>query len=679
MRFKYCSHCCFFQMNTKHMLFILGSLFISQAFGMFTVENVVFQKTNEIFINDAHWSVTFVHDLRPFQNLINKIKNDIEHTGHIMKAVTNLYKSRNYTGYVETFLSLHVETEMLTEAYKSIYDNFDEYQSLSVDSKKNKRSLLPIVGQLMSNLFGTVSEDDLENINRNIKALASNQKQIIHDLDVSLSVLNLTRMQVAENRRSIMDLVVVVQKLDAKIVELGQVFEQKFGRLEQFINTYLQFQLILDEIKLTIQNGVIYLENLKSELSMLSMHHLSTNTISPKNLKELLLDVDSKLPNNFELPRNPRKDIWYFYKTLTCITYLEDNEIRIILQIPLINTKEEYELYKVHNLPLPLHHMSTNMSQTDILVKYSLETDMLLVSEDRSKFSLLSENAFQMCSSYHFQFCNPETAFYQANMNKFCVMALFTQSLQDIKTFCRQMVVLDQKLPVTKYLSHGIWIVVTNKPLTFTINCQIDDIKISDVKIVPPFGIIQLNNTCKASNKYLRLPEYFGKRSVFERSDPLRALLKLRNISHFSIWSDSKTEFSKLKSINMPAHLTGLKEIPMQSFLRETRAYKTIDFDDENSGSYWTFVAIIIVVSVLIIIVIGWYIARKRKYHVSKIIGKRLANVHDLERVEVKQSPSSGEDIEMSALIENRNVNNDLEGQQNSFRRTDATLAWIQK
>ena len=56
---------------------------------------------------------------------------------------------------------------------------------------RDKRSLIPIIGQLMSTLFGTVSESDLENIDRNIKVLASNQEQIIHDLDVSFSVLNL--------------------------------------------------------------------------------------------------------------------------------------------------------------------------------------------------------------------------------------------------------------------------------------------------------------------------------------------------------------------------------------------------------------------------------------------------------------------------------------------------------
>ena len=157
----------------------------------------------------------------------------------------------------------------------------------------------------MSTLFGTVSESDLENIDRNIKVLAHNQEQIIHDLDVNLSVLNLTRMQVIENRRSIMDLIIVIQKFDDKIRKIGQTFEQKFVRLEQFVHTYLQFQMIIDEIRLSTQDAIFYLESLKPELNMLSMHHLSRSTISPKDLKKLLIEVESKLLNNFELPRNP--------------------------------------------------------------------------------------------------------------------------------------------------------------------------------------------------------------------------------------------------------------------------------------------------------------------------------------------------------------------------------------
>ena len=660
-----------FQINVM-FTFVLGSLIISHALGIFTSENVVFQKTNEVFINDAKWSVTFVHDLRPFQKLINQIKNDLVHTDEIVKTITNFYESSNMTGYVETFKSLHIEVDLLTDTYNSVYDNFAEYQSLSVNGHRSQRSLIPIIGQLMSTLFGTMSENDLENINRNIKALAGNQKQIIHDLDVSLSVLNLTRMQVSENRRSIMDLIIVVQKLDRKIFDLQQVFSAKFVRLEQFVHTYLQFQMILDEIKQTTQDAVFYLESLKSELNMLSMQHLSTNTISPKDLKELLIEVESKLPNNFELPRNPRKDIWYFYKTLTSITYLEDNEIRIVLKIPLINTKEEYEVYRIYNLPLP---MATK--QTNIMLKYTLETDMLMVSKDRSKFSLLTESAFHMCNSFHYRFCNPETAFYQANINRFCVVALFMQNQRDIKTFCKQMVILDQKLPLTSYLSYGLWIVVTNVPLTFTINCQSQKPKTYDIKIESPFGIIKLNNTCKASNKYLQLPEYFGKHSYFERSDPLQALLKLHNITNFSIWNDSKTDFVKIKSLKLPSHLLDLKEIPMQNFLHETGIYKSVNVDNVKSSTNWTIVAIISIASVLCIIIIVWFMLRKFKcIQMNRIIGKRWANNHDFERVNVKHSPSDGEDVEMSAILRERNGVDDLEGQQTSFKRTDATLAW---
>ena len=213
-----------------------------------------------------------------------------------------------------------------------------------------------------------------------------------------------------------MDLVKVIQKLDSKIRQLQQSFEQKFVRLEQFIHTYLQFQMILDEIRITTQDAVFYLQSLKTELNMLSMHHLSTDTISPHNLKKLLIVIESKLPNNVELPRNPRKDIWYYYKTLACMTYLQSKAIRIVLKIPLINTKESYEVFKVHNLPLPSD--SINSNQTDVLLKYELEAEMLIVSKDKTTFSILSDYTYRMCTNHHYQFCNPETAFYQTNINK---------------------------------------------------------------------------------------------------------------------------------------------------------------------------------------------------------------------------------------------------------------------
>ena len=146
--------------------------------------------------------------------------------------------------------------------------------------------------------------------------MAKNQEQIVHDLDVSLSVLNMTRIQVSENMRSIMDLKICIQKLDEKMFKLQENLERKLTRLGQFIHTYLQFQMFFGEIKKTIQNAIFYIRNLKTDINMLALNYLSTRTISPGDLKALLVELQSKLAMNYELPKDPNIDIWYFYKTV---------------------------------------------------------------------------------------------------------------------------------------------------------------------------------------------------------------------------------------------------------------------------------------------------------------------------------------------------------------------------
>ena len=115
----------------------------------------------------------------------------------------------------------------------------------------------------------------------------------------------------------------------------------------------------------------------------------------------------------------------------------------------------------------------------------------------------------------------------------------------------------------------------------------------------------------------------------------------------------------------------------MQNFLREAGIYKSVNVDNVKSSTNLTAVAIISIASVLCTIIIVWFILRKFKCNqMGCIIGKCWANNHDFERVNVKHSPPDVEDVEMSAILKEQNGVDDLEGQQTSFKRTDATLAW---
>ena len=566
---------------------------------------------------------------------------------------------------------MQIEVNLLTDTYQSIYKTFEDYKTLHKGTDRVKRSVLPFVGQLMSTLFGTMSENDLENINRNINVLAENQEQIVHDLDISLSVLNMTRIQVSENRRSIMDLIICIQKLDRKIYKLQGNLEGKLTRLGQFIHTYLQFQMIFDEIKLTVQNAIFYIGNLKSELNMLSMNHLSTSTISPGKLKALLIEIQSKLPMNYELPKDPKMDIWYFYKTLSCVTYMEDDQIRIVLKVPLINTKEKYDVFKVHNIPVPFYNTSKLGKVKHLLFKYELEAEVLMISKNREEYALLSENDYYMCNSYKLPFCNPKTVFYPTNMNKLCVMALFMHVEVDVRKFCKQTVVLHQKLPLAKYLSSGIWLVVTNENLKFTVSCQSGDTESTEVHVEAPFGILHLNNTCRASNSYLRLLGHSDKSSTFENSDALKSVLKLRKLTQFNIGHKFKDNFENFSKIEIPSHLLHLKEVPMQSLIHGIRQLRKVDV---AHTTFWTFtnVALIILFTVIGVVLFRYIIKLKIKSSHSFCL-KRRVDEHETT-VTVLKLPTK--DVKEESVPLNSGGGSTTRKDQTFLGQTDAVLAW---
>ena len=138
--------------------------------------------------------------------------------------------------------------------------------------------------------------------------------------------------------------------------------------------------------------------------------------------------------------------------------------------------------------------------------------------------------------------------------------------------------------------------------MTFTISCQVSESKVTNIKITPRVGIVWLNNTCKATNKYLQLPEYFGKSGIFDRLDPLKSLLKLHNISQFVMLET--LHMTKLKCMKIPSRLTGLKEIPIESFIRGANNYEAVIVDNKDDKIWKIALFIIIAVIVLIFIII---------------------------------------------------------------------------
>ena len=103
-----------------------------------------------------------------------------------------------------------------------------------------------------------------------------------------------------------------------------------------------------------------YLGQLQLKLNMLSMGHLSPRVIDLNNLRILLSDIKSKLPPHLRLPKDEKRDIWQYYQFLTCSTVLEKDRMLVILNVHLMDLTGKFDIYKIHNLPVPVHNMTTS-------------------------------------------------------------------------------------------------------------------------------------------------------------------------------------------------------------------------------------------------------------------------------------------------------------------------------
>lgn len=146
----------------------------------------------------ARWLVTFVHDLEPFWYFLGRVNDDILSADTVAKTLIHNYLKPEQHGFRGTISYLQKELQNLKDIQNSIIYNYKDYKALGA---RNKRSVLPLGGRILSFLFGTLSEFDLDNVRRAVNDISRQQQSIIHVLEDQMTILNVSRVQISENRR----------------------------------------------------------------------------------------------------------------------------------------------------------------------------------------------------------------------------------------------------------------------------------------------------------------------------------------------------------------------------------------------------------------------------------------------------------------------------------------------
>ena len=131
----------------------------------------------------------------------------------------------------------------------------------------------------------------LKQFDNNVDRLAKNQEEMAHIIDENISVINVTRVEMSENRQAINKIIGSLSLLDSKIGNITQALEREVFQVSQFIQLYLQLDSVIQAIRRTIWQTVTYMEHIQLQLNMLSLGHLSPAVITPRGLKKLLIEI----------------------------------------------------------------------------------------------------------------------------------------------------------------------------------------------------------------------------------------------------------------------------------------------------------------------------------------------------------------------------------------------------
>lgn len=593
-------------------------------------ENVIFQTTNDISITHTNWLASFVIDLEPFNHFLIKLEKDIDTALMTADIILSKYGQPDKKEFRTTLFGLRKEVMYLNETRNSIYDGLLEYKLLP---RHGKRAILEPLGDVIGYIFGFLTNRDMESIHRNIQNLAANQKQIIHVVQESISVLNMSRVEISKNRQTIMRLVSSVTWLDRKLENLVNESFRQIAENRYFMELYLKLDLVTFEIREMIQNSQVYLEHLKTQLNFLTLGHLTPTNIPPRKLLSLLLEIKDHLPVTFSLMCDPKTDLFKFYQNLQTSAVLLDKQIVIVLKIPLLEVNNRFQVIKAFNVPVIVNKDQTsNPQMTTMTATYRLESSGLLINQAKTKYALLSSDELARCSNPSINFCSVSSVIFPVNLAKLCIVNLFLQKSNEIQKYCESIIRVNTRLPFGLKLMGHMWAIISQTGLKFSIVCHNGNA--STISTRPTIDIIHVSAGCIANSEYFCLTSEYDMKSEFQMKEDSLTFLRSISLEDINVLTPLEQKYPNFSKIEVPSHLNPVNEMSLKYLMSELDSPREIKLKDNHTWP--TYAYFLLGFAVCLIAMLGIYMYRKYGRNICNTCSA-ISNFH-----EKSQKPKTG-------------------------------------
>lgn len=557
------------------------------------------EEISECKIIASHWNLLIKLDISLLERKINELdtlREDINRFCGINKLDCTQWEAISF--------------KMIQKAYVG-----NENLKLILRNR-SKRGLINIIGSAANFMFGTLDQEDKENLENQIRNL--DNKSDLEFLKKQTKIMSSTLIELENNREMINNHTKIINEIiKSEGKELDRHSSQIHAlRMENLFKLF--YDLVLDEIS-NIERGIV------------DMQHgvLNPNIISYQKIIEELKDVIMHNPTNNILPvhlENP--DISLLNKIIKMGILVEGKILYFVIKVPLI-LNEEYKIIKLY--PIPEQHGNN-------FINYKIENNVFLINSIKNKYLPLSEKMLEdNCIKNNNYFCNINVI-HKNKINE-CGLALILE--EKVKENCKKVVFKLQDIFFEKINKPGSYICMSPKLVKGIYKCKDSENTINFKGI----SIFEGDNECSLylPNLEIRFPKTL---KVITKGIELIQNYTVKTESENKILEKIKENVIDLIPENKMLNVNKLHEIGKDiENLNEELNLKT---ERENWKNLHLSVSGVTTSILFFIIII--YIYKKYKAYKTKLESKNKEKEEKILKKKTKKPKNKKKDLEIEEV-----------------------------
>ena len=328
--------------------------------------------------------------------------------------------------------SIHEDTarrllKLQRETDQSIKDTVNNIKLLIPEHRNNQtrsrshRSVLPVIGDISSSVFGTATERDVKHLRKHLINMYQQNQRMSKTFQQQENNLASYMTAVDDRISNAMHGIEENHKLFHNITEEMQItLESTMHVWSKLSDVTLQYIKNTQQLELRMQQIAVGVQEIINGKLSPFLIPVSTINETLNHLKDLL---NTKYPEFHIVNTNMN----YYYETLTVNTVRSGNTIFITISIPISSSHNIFKLYQVLSFPVPLNHTTKHATQLSETSPY--------IAVSSNSFIEMSHFSYSQCTGTNFKHCSLLLG-QQSISHLTCISAIFFQYTTDVKSLC---------------------------------------------------------------------------------------------------------------------------------------------------------------------------------------------------------------------------------------------------